>query len=1233
MTGLRFKLLNSSVFMMTLLFTLTAVPTAEAQDLVVTLAQEVRTSVFVGDSLRLRRTIANQDNGTAGTFDVEILLSDDITLGGDVSLATLTIANIPGNMQDGPDNVTVTIPAGTMPGMYFILFNADSGLAVMENNEGNNLGVSGAINVVARNGDLNLSGAVDVADITEVINEALTISMLSGNADFNNDGMVNINDIVASVNIVLNSPPTANPDTLNTNEETALQLNFPGLMVNDQDANSATLRVTNADMISNNGVPVSVLFNGSVTYDPATFPNVQSLPVGSSALDTFTYTITDDQGGFTTATTTVVIAGVNDAPVANNDSFMTAYANTLFGVSQVAPVIVAGSVLANDTDIDNGDVLTVTGAMNTNGATVNMQSNGTFTYLPAVNAVGVQTFDYSISDGNGGTATARVTITIFNQRIFYVDADAPAGGDGRNTSPFNSLSSAAAAANMNNDIIYVFDDNVAGTTRGTITLLDGQQLLGNVNLVVNNTTIFTANGTPTLSNAGPIITVAVNNTVRGFNINPPTGAAITTSAGQARLGTLRINTASIAAAGGSGFVCVPTNANGNTLAVSFSSLSSTAMAAPGLAISNCDGSFSATTGAINTTGARSIDIQGGTANINFGGTILNNTTDNPIRISGTNGGSVTLGGSVSLNDSATQAINIINNSGTVTVLGTIGITDGSVDIQNNTNPVTIGNININNVSTNRNGINLTGNSGVVVINNGTINSGSGIAFLAIMSQLNVTLTRVDVDGFTPQGPFDVPLGLGGTTGSFSIIGDVANTPGSGGTITNVTDINGRTPAIALNNATNVSLEDMILGNPAAVANNIAEQNNNISGPGIISNGVNNLTLTRCLISETGASGIEGGAGNVNLNISDCRFIDCGDEVTEDVIDYEDRNNTNGDQLTGVATLTNCTVADSFGAALAVENFGAGTLNLTLNNVTISVAQNDGVATLVDGAGALNVSVNNCTISNITGSALIFEVDSGSGTYTVTAADIDGTSDAAVSLFNDGGTATLNVTGTAAATFTNVDTGIEVSTTASTVRTNLNFRDITVSSLSNGIDFSVLGGAFNCIMDNQFIPANTITSTANAFSVDANGGANDVSPRIQISNSSFTTSNATLPAGVFQIRNGASNASIFHMTMAGSSFIANGVGCRFRMADRSVFCANLTNNTFNSLNNAGDLDLDEANNNGDMFLLQGFTGDGTDPVVVRDFLTMTQNNTFTNNNLIFSNGVNIAPGVCLLPPSP
>ena len=125
----------------------------------------------------------------------------------------------------------------------------------------------------------------------------------------------------------------------------------------------------------------------------------------------FSYTVSDGQGGTSTASVTVTIEGTgpdNQAPVAvadEGDDFSTD-ASTSF---------VTGSVLANDSDPD-GDPLSIS-AVDTSATVGEVVDNGdgTFTYDPngqfddlAAGETATDSFSYTVSDGQGGTSTASV---------------------------------------------------------------------------------------------------------------------------------------------------------------------------------------------------------------------------------------------------------------------------------------------------------------------------------------------------------------------------------------------------------------------------------------------------------------------------------------------------------------------------------------------------------------------------------------------------------------------------------------------------------------------------------------------------------------------------------------------------------------------------------------------------------------------------------------------------------
>ena len=119
--------------------------------------------------------------------------------------------------------------------------------------------------------------------------------------------------------------------------------------------------------------------DGSFTYTPA---------ANFAGSDSFTYTASDGTAVSNVATVTVTVTGVNDAPVAVDDSATTA---------EETPV--SGSVLTNDTDVDGATTLTATLVASPANGIVTLASDGSFTYTPAANFAGSDSFTYTASDG------------------------------------------------------------------------------------------------------------------------------------------------------------------------------------------------------------------------------------------------------------------------------------------------------------------------------------------------------------------------------------------------------------------------------------------------------------------------------------------------------------------------------------------------------------------------------------------------------------------------------------------------------------------------------------------------------------------------------------------------------------------------------------------------------------------------------------------------------------------
>ena len=155
--------------------------------------------------------------------------------------------------------------------------------------------------------------------------------------------------------------------------------------------------------------------DGSYTY---TLNNnlyaVQSLGVGETLTDTFTYTVTDSHGAIGSNTLTVTINGTNDAPTV---------AAAIASVAEDAQTTATGT-LPTPLDMDTHDSVSFLAQNGTPGTygTLTLNADGSYAYVlnntsPTVQGLGVgetltDTFIYTVTDNHGATASNTLTVTI-----------------------------------------------------------------------------------------------------------------------------------------------------------------------------------------------------------------------------------------------------------------------------------------------------------------------------------------------------------------------------------------------------------------------------------------------------------------------------------------------------------------------------------------------------------------------------------------------------------------------------------------------------------------------------------------------------------------------------------------------------------------------------------------------------------------------------------------------------
>ncbi len=270
-----------------------------------------------------------------------------------------------------------------------------------------------------------------------------------------------------------------------TNEDQALTISPATLLGNDTDPDGNPISIISVQGATHGSV---ALIGGNVVFTP---------DANYNGAATFTYTVSDGLGGLSTATVTVGVKAVNDAPAAVADSATT---------NEDTPVTI--NVLANDTDVD-GDSLIVTGATASNG-TVVVNADNTLSFTPASNFSGTALIQYSISDGKGGTSSAQLSVTVTPQadaplispvsNIFVLNPGATVISTGNTDTPINTAALNAgdgiSQANLEAELGLAADylDNRFNPTgpnvndTGNVDVIDGKATYADYNLV-NGTTV------------------------------------------------------------------------------------------------------------------------------------------------------------------------------------------------------------------------------------------------------------------------------------------------------------------------------------------------------------------------------------------------------------------------------------------------------------------------------------------------------------------------------------------------------------------------------------------------------------------------------------------------------------------------------------------------------------------------------------------------------------------------
>ncbi len=287
-----------------------------------------------------------------------------------------------------------------------------------------------------------------------------------------------VNNYANPVTVVVNTPPTAGDDTATTPSDAAVNIAIAG---NDTDAEDGVPAgeisflvgepaVVDSPVTLASGAVVTLRADRTVDYDPS--GAFDALAAGQSTTDSFTYTIADSDGINATATTTVSVSGVNDAPVAGNTAITVdeESTGTLLGIPD--PIDVDGDALTvTITGLPTlGTVTLADGTPVANGTTLTPAELTSLLYDAPADYDGVAdpgNFTYEVTDGTETvTGTAAIAVNPVNDPPVAAD-------DTYSTTEGAALVVDANAGVLNSGVDIDGDGDTLSVTAATLTTAQG----------------------------------------------------------------------------------------------------------------------------------------------------------------------------------------------------------------------------------------------------------------------------------------------------------------------------------------------------------------------------------------------------------------------------------------------------------------------------------------------------------------------------------------------------------------------------------------------------------------------------------------------------------------------------------------------------------------------------------------------------------------------------------------
>jgi aspartate 1-decarboxylase len=354
-------------------------------------------------------TAANEDGAysyTAAASDVDV--GDSLTLSAPVLPAWLTftpgtgeLSGTPTNAEVGDHDVTLRVSDGVSNvDQVFIITVANTNDAptftstvITAANE------DGAYSYTAAASDVDVGDSLTLS--APVLPAWLTFTPGSGEltgtptntevGDHNVTLRVNDGSVDVDQSFIITVANTNDAPTFTTTAITA---------ATEDSAYSYTAAASDVDPVPDTLTLSAPVLPGWLTFTPATGV-LSGTPTNDEVGDHNVTLRVNDGSASVNQTFVISVTNTNDNPVAVDDSGLV-IENTLFTTV---------NVLDNDIDVD-GDLLSVTGNTDASNGVVVNKGDGTFDYTPNTDYLGPDSFDYSVDDGNGGTDTGTVNLSV-----------------------------------------------------------------------------------------------------------------------------------------------------------------------------------------------------------------------------------------------------------------------------------------------------------------------------------------------------------------------------------------------------------------------------------------------------------------------------------------------------------------------------------------------------------------------------------------------------------------------------------------------------------------------------------------------------------------------------------------------------------------------------------------------------------------------------------------------------